>query len=73
MARKNALADVSGRCKGQEVPAIFCKLFTDMVTEHLCFIRRQELNSRGGFSCEGCSMEQRRVDECAYHNSYLRA
>lgn len=73
MARKNTLADVDGRSKGQEVPAIFCKLFTDMVTEHLCFIRRRELNSRGGFSCEGCSLEQSRVDECAYHDGSLRA
>ncbi len=73
MARKSTMAHVDGRCKGQDVPAIFCKLFTDMVTDHLCVIRRQELNSRGGFSCEGCSMEHRSVDECAYQDSSLRA
>jgi len=32
----------------------FCKLFSDMVTEHLCELRMRELNSSGGFSCEGC-------------------
>jgi len=32
-----------------------CRLFNDVVSEHLCVLRRQELDSKGGFSCEGCS------------------
>jgi hypothetical protein len=33
---------------------VYCKMFSDQVTNHLCEIRRQELNSRGIFSCNGC-------------------
>ena len=73
MAHKGAVAKSGKRGKGQDVPTIFCKLFTDMVTEHLCAIRRRELNARGGFSCEGCSMEQRRGEKCTLHGSSLPA
>ncbi|HAK61489.1 MAG TPA: hypothetical protein DCO77_14120 [Nitrospiraceae bacterium] len=38
-----------------EVPMDRCRLFNDLVSEHLCLLRRQELDSKGGFSCEGCS------------------
>ena len=69
MAHKGAVAEGGKRGKGLDVPTIFCKLFTDRVTEHLCFIRRRELNARGGFSCEGCSMERHRGEECALHGS----
>jgi len=33
---------------------VYCKLFSDEVTTHLCSLRRKELNVREGFSCEGC-------------------
>ena len=33
---------------------VFCKLFSDTVTEKICDLRKQELNGRGGFSCHGC-------------------
>jgi hypothetical protein len=33
---------------------VYCKLFSDSITIHLCDLRRQELNARGIFSCEGC-------------------
>ncbi len=36
---------------------VYCKLFNDMVTPHLCVLRRKELNAKGGFSCKGCSMD----------------
>ncbi len=34
---------------------IYCKLFSDMVSEHLCVLRKNELSSKGAFSCEGCA------------------
>ena len=42
---------------GREV-AIYCKLFSDMVTVRLCTLRRKELDARGGFSCDGCVMKE---------------
>jgi len=38
-----------------ESPAtVLCKLFSDRVSEHLCRIRKKELDLKGAFSCEGC-------------------
>lgn len=34
-----------------------CKLFSDIVTEHLCLLRKKELNAKGDFSCIGCPMD----------------
>jgi len=34
--------------------AVYCKLFSDTVTVKICDLRQQELNGRGGFSCDGC-------------------
>lgn len=36
---------------------VYCKLFSDRVSEKLCFLRKKELNRREGFSCEGCPMD----------------
>ncbi len=36
--------------------AVRCKLFSDMVSEHLCLLRKKELNAKGAFSCDGCPM-----------------
>jgi hypothetical protein len=36
-----------------------CKLFSDIVTEHLCVVRKKELNRKDAFSCAGCHMEDR--------------
>lgn len=36
---------------------VFCKLFSDQVSEHLCMLRKNELDLKGGFSCEGCPMD----------------
>ncbi|OGW49816.1 MAG: hypothetical protein A2078_03490 [Nitrospirae bacterium GWC2_57_9] len=36
---------------------LYCKLFSDFVTEHLCRLRKKELNLNGLFSCQGCPME----------------
>jgi hypothetical protein len=35
-------------------PTVLCKLFSDRVSEHLCRLRKKELDLRGAFSCEGC-------------------
>ncbi len=37
--------------------AVRCKLFSDMVSEHLCLLRKKELNAKGAFSCDGCPMD----------------
>jgi len=34
-----------------------CKLFSDQVSEHLCLLRKKELDLKGCFSCEGCPMD----------------
>lgn len=34
---------------------VFCKLFSDTISIHLCDLRRRELNAHGIFSCEGCA------------------
>ncbi len=34
---------------------VYCKLFSDTVSEQLCELRKKELIVKGGFSCEGCS------------------
>ncbi len=34
---------------------IYCMMFDDRVSKHLCDLRRRELGDRGGFSCEGCN------------------
>jgi len=36
---------------------VFCKLFSDRVSLHLCMLRKKELDLKGGFSCEGCPMD----------------
>ena len=36
---------------------LFCKLFSDIVPEQLCLVRRRELNRKGCFSCSGCTMD----------------
>ncbi len=28
-----------------------------MVSEHLCLLRKKELNAKGAFSCDGCPMD----------------
>lgn len=33
---------------------VSCKMFNDTVTDQICRIRKQELHSRGSFSCSGC-------------------
>jgi len=35
-----------------------CKLLSDRVNGHLCILRRQELDLKGGFICEGCFMDR---------------
>lgn len=45
-------------CSTDSLNTVYCKLFADRVTLHLCILRRKELNAKGGFSCEGCSMER---------------
>jgi len=41
-----------------ESPAtVLCKLFSDQVSEHLCLLRKKELDLKGCFSCEGCPMD----------------
>ncbi len=42
---------------GEQAVVIYCKLFSDMVTDHLCMLRRKELDARDGFSCDGCIVE----------------
>ena len=37
---------------------IFCKIFSDWVSPHLCEIRRKELSAQGTFSCEDCTFAQ---------------
>jgi len=54
----NRAQAVPGTGPGTDGPFIYCKLFADMVTRHLCMIRRQELDSQDGFSCDGCDQEQ---------------
>ena len=34
--------------------AVFCKIFSDWVSPHLCDIRRKELIAQDTFSCDGC-------------------
>ena len=33
---------------------VFCKLFADRIDRQVCVIRKQELNTKEGFSCSGC-------------------
>lgn len=33
---------------------VFCKLFSDKISRHLCDLRRRELSDREIFSCKGC-------------------
>ena len=35
----------------------FCRLFEDMITEGLCRLRRNELNTTDALSCRGCSKD----------------
>jgi hypothetical protein len=52
---KSNSAQVPPRPDGQT--AFFCKLFSDHVSEHLCGLRRKELDHKGGFLCEECPMD----------------
>jgi hypothetical protein len=36
---------------------VFCKLFSDCISGHLCGLRRRELDRKGGFLCEGCPID----------------
>lgn len=42
--------------------AVYCKLFSDTVTVKICDLRKQELNGRGGFSCQGCRTDKQSSD-----------
>ena len=37
-----------------KIEEVYCKLFSDTVTDKICRLRKQELNGRGGFSCTEC-------------------
>jgi hypothetical protein len=43
----------------------YCNLFSDIVTENLCLLRRRELSSTGVFFCEACD---RREDRTFLHD-----
>ena len=47
----------------EALTTVSCRLFGDMVTEHLCVLRRRELNARGGFTCEGCAVNMEKCYE----------
>jgi hypothetical protein len=50
-----------------EVTMVFyCNLFSDIVTENLCLLRRRELSSSGVFFCEACDRREGRtfLHEC---------
>jgi len=36
---------------------VFCKIFSDMVIERLCQLRRKELHAAEDLSCKGCIMD----------------
>lgn len=36
---------------------LFCKLFSDVVVERLCLLRRRELHAAEDLSCRGCGMD----------------
>ena len=36
---------------------VFCKIFSDMVVERLCLLRRKELHEVEDLSCRGCIMD----------------
>jgi hypothetical protein len=45
-----------------EVTIVFyCNLFSDIVTENLCLLRRRELSSTGVFFCEACDRKEGRT------------
>jgi len=44
-------SDEGGQESGRTV---YCKLFSDQVSPHLCDIRRKELIAQDTFSCDGC-------------------
>jgi hypothetical protein len=57
MDKKEDIADIErsvGPSTGTSM-TVFCKLFSDTISRHLCDLRRRELNTQGIFSCEGCS------------------
>lgn len=62
MAHSNDLGSCRSNSRNDGVVTIYCKLFSDRVTWHLCELRRKELNSKGGFSCSGCAMESDRFN-----------
>jgi hypothetical protein len=47
----------------EALTTVSCKLFGDMVTEHLCMLRQRELDTRGGFTCEGCAVNMKKCYE----------
>lgn len=46
-----------GHTEPENTATVRCKLFSDNVSEHLCHLRKKELNSKGNFSCKGCPMD----------------
>jgi len=50
---------------------IFCKLFSDTVTEDLCMLRRKELQEQGEFSCRGCIMDMLMLQQYAFLKSIV--
>ena len=51
----NAVNSGSNAPPDPESPeTVLCKLFSDRVSEHLCMLRKKELDLKGAFSCEGC-------------------
>ena len=54
MDKTNGIDKTRKKYIPEAATTVFCKLFSDTVTRHLCDLRRQELNTRGIFSCDGC-------------------
>ena len=62
---ESALKNKKKKTESGIVPDIHCKLFSDVVTKHVCALRRQELNKRGSFSCDGCRWDKETWNSCS--------
>ena len=58
MAYKTNTTTRTEKDRNPHTNTVYCKLFSDTVTNAICGLRKKELHNRGGFSCFGCGKEK---------------
>lgn len=57
MAGRGNRSPVCSQPDADVLATIWCRLFSDRITDALCLLRRKELMDKESFSCKGCQRD----------------